>query len=246
MKINNSFVYNRVEKEGMNQPTIPTILHESYAQCYDDVVVCSALQAYQLRHGFVLSTHNLTYIEIGANHPVATSSTFLISKTFNVGGYLIEPNPELAEQLRKHRVKDAVIEAAVTTSDEETLDFFICADNEISSLDKNFVEKWSGVSTSYPGIKETITVKTAKVNDLLLLVEKFLVTILIIDVEGLDLQILKDIDYNEYRPYIIVVEPSEAYAPGTTNSMIEFMASKDYQLIGANFVNLIFQDKTKG
>lgn len=242
MTIDNEFVYRTVNLNGMDMPTIPAVLHESYAQCYDDVVVCSLLEAYQHINKIKLSQHNLTYIEVGANHPVSTSSTFLISKTFNVGGYLVEPNPELANQLRIHRDRDSIIEAAVTVDKEKTIDFFICSENEVSSLDKTFVEKWSGATTNFPGVKEKITVKAVNINDLLSLVEKFSVVVLTIDVEGFDLKILQNIYYDKYRPYIIVVEPSEAYAPGNTQKMIEFMSTKQYRLVGANFVNLIFQD----
>ena len=238
-------MYSVVDQNRMPNPTIPAWLNESYTQGYEDVVVCSALEAYQHRNNVALNGQNLTYVEIGANHPVATNSTFLISRVFGVYGYLVEPNPKLAQQLRQYRPNDAVLEVAVTTSDEETLDFFICEDNEVSSLDQKFVQEWAGITHSYPGVQEKITVNTAKINEILSLVSTIKLVVLSIDVEGMDLQILKDIDYDEYRPYIIIVEPSEAYNPGNTQNMIKFMKEKNYTLISANFVNLIFQDATQ-
>ena len=244
-KIVNPFVYEYIARFGVPNPTIPAWVHETYSQGYEDVVICGELEAYQLRNKVKLDHTNLTYIEVGANHPIATSSTFLISKKFQVGGLLIEPNPELAETLRNYRVNDEIIEAAVTTGDEKEIGFFLCEDNEISSVVEKFVEEWSGISNSFPGVQEKITVKAININELLKLVNNKDVVILTIDVEGLDLHILKDIDLEACRPYIIVIEPSEAYAPGNTNSMIEYMEQNDYRLMSANFVNLIFVDSTR-
>ena len=157
----------------------------------------------------------------------------------------MEPNPKLAEQLRTYRVNDNIIEAAVTVGEEKEIDFYLCSDNEISSVDKQFVEKWSGISNNFPGIQEKITVKTVNINELLEFVKDKEIVILTIDVEGLDLKILKDVNLESCRPYIIVIEPSEAYSPGNTKSMIDYMNDNNYKLISANFVNLIFADNSK-
>lgn len=239
-KIANPFVEHHVNTASAPQPTIPSWIHESYSQCYEDVIICGELNAYQLRNNTTLNSNNLTYVEIGANHPFSTSSTFLISKRFNTSGILVEPNPELANALRNYRPNDKVIEAAVVDNDEEEISFFLCEENEISSVDENFVAVWSGATKSYPGVQEKITVKTTRVNDLLSEVSDKEVVILFIDVEGLDLRILKDIDFSTYKPYIIVIEPSEAYAPGTTDSMIDYMNENGYRLFSSNFVNLLF------
>jgi FkbM family methyltransferase len=245
MKVINPFVYEYIRNNNAPNPTIPAWIHETYSQSYEDIIISCELGAYQYRNGLMLDSDNLTYIEVGANHPVCTSSTYLISKTFNVNGFLVEPNPKLAEQLRKYRTNDNVIEAAVVTSEEKEVDFFICSDNEISSIDKKFVDAWAGISRNYPGVQEKIKVKTARINEILSYTKDKKIVILSIDVEGMDLQILKDIDFSTHRPYIIVVEPSEAYIPGNTQNMVNYLSHHDYRLISANFVNLIFADATR-
>ena len=244
-KIINPFVYDYIVHYGVPNPTIPSWVHETYSQGYEDIIICGELEAYQLRNQVRLNHTNLTYIEVGANHPIATSSTFLLSKKFQVGGLLVEPNPKLAETLREFRVNDQIIEAAVVIGDEKEVDFFLCEDNEISSVDKKFVEEWAGITQSYPGVKEKITVKTVNINDLLKLTSDKEVVVLSIDVEGLDLPILKNINLSSYRPYLIIIEPSEGYLPGNTQSMIEYMNENNYELLSANFVNLIFKNKNE-
>jgi hypothetical protein len=65
-----------------------------------------------------------------------------------------------------------------------------------------------------------------------------------IDVEGYDMRLLEDIDFTKYHPFIIQVEPSDSYAPGTGAKMINFLDNKGYTLIGETDVNLIFKKNT--
>lgn len=121
--------------------------------------------------------------------------------------------------------------------DLEGIDFFLSPENEISSLDERFVNAWKDL-----GVQEKITVPTIRVNTLLDMVQGVEAVVLIIDVEGLDLRLLKDIDFEKHRPLIIEIEPSDGFAPGTSNAMIEYLESKDYVIIGETDVNLIFLD----
>ena len=240
-RIINSFVYDVVKSEKMPYPTIPPWLDETYSQAYEDIIILSSIIAHIVSNK--IRETSISYIEIGANHPVCTSPSYLISRKFNVGGILVEPNPKLAKILRQYRPLDTVVEAAVYCGEEKEIEFFISPENEVSSINKDFVENWKEATL---GIEETIKVKTIKVNELLNMVVNVAYLILSIDVEGHDLSILQDVDYNVHRPFIIQIEPSEHYSPGTTEKMIDFMKEKNYRLISMNYVNLIFQDNTRG
>jgi len=61
-----------------------------------------------------------------------------------------------------------------------------------------------------------------------------------IDIEGHDYEVLTDLRFDRFRPLIIIVEPSEEFAPGTVEKMMTFMESKGYSLYSRTFVNLIF------
>lgn len=237
----NPFVYYQVQTQNMPYPTIPPWMDETFSQCYEDVVISQHINAYLARNNINQTT--LSFIEIGANHPVCTSASYLFTKTFGIRGILVEPNPKLAEALRKFRPNDIVLEAAVTDNDEPEIEFHISPENEISSADEKFVKDWKNSSL---GIQETIKVKTVRINSLLEMVKDVSIVCLSIDIEGLDLRVLKDIDFAKYRPHFITIEPSEHYAPGTTQAIINHMKENDYQLIAMNYVNLIFEDKTKG
>jgi FkbM family methyltransferase len=233
-KIVNSFVYQRILEDGMPNSTIPAWIGETYSQCYEDVIIDSALRAHVKTLGRPVG--GITYVEIGANHPVCTSASYLLQRRYGVNGILVEANPKLIPALQKHRPHDLVVNAAVSDEDIATVDFYIAPDNEISSLDQNFVKAWKEGQ-----VQEKVTVPVIRINHLLETASAAELVMLSIDVEGYDMRLLEDIDFDRFKPFIIQVEPSDAYAPGTSARMIDFLASKGYTLIGETDVNLIFK-----
>lgn len=227
----NPFVYNHI-LNGMPNSTIPAHLTPSYSQNYEDVIIDSFLRVY---FKSLKNSISICYVEIGANHPVCTSSTFFFREKYNIRGILVEANPELIPALEKYRQGDLIVNSAVCDEDIKELDFHISNDNEISSLDKNFVDAWSGRE-----FKKTIKVPCVRINEIMEKTIKNNETLLFIDVEGMDLKILKDLDYDKYKPLVIVTEPSDGYLQGTSDKMIEFLNSKNYKLLAETNSNLIF------
>lgn len=226
----NPFVYEIIQSKGMATPDIPVKLMPTYSQCYEDVIIDSILKAYFRTHG----SRDFVFVEIGANHPVATSSSYLFREKYRMKSILVEANPKLTPELERFRPGDTIINKAVVDNDNPKIDFFISKNNETSSLDSNFVR----VRT--PGIVENISVPTIRINDILSNCIQSEV-ILSIDVEAYDIQILQDIDFNIYRPYLILIEPSEDYQPGSINQITSFMLGKKYSLIAETQVNLLFK-----
>lgn len=233
MTILNPFVSQEIVEHGMDDPTIPVVMQPSYAQAYEDVIIDGLIYAL-LTKGKRL---HLVFFEIGANHPVATSASFLLKKKYNVHTILVEANPDLIPALKKHRPDDTVIHAAVTNQPVKTVSFARCPDNEISSINESFVKAWKDGS-----ILDKIDVPAISINQL---IQRFYIyeaadIILSIDIEGHDYEVLTSLYFHRYKPLIVIVEPSEEFAPGTVEKMMTFMQSKGYSLYSRTFVNLIF------
>ena len=231
----NPFVANEIVQRGMNDPTIPVMMQPSYAQAYEDVIIDGLIYS-------MLSQNNkrlhLVFFEIGANHPVAPSASYLLKQKYGVHTILVEANPDLIPELRKHRPDDTVIFGAVTNKNVPTVSFAICPDNEISSVNESFVKAWKDGT-----ITDRIEVPALRINALfgMMYLHNVADMILSIDIEGHDYEVLTDIDFEKYRPIILMIEPSEEFAPGTVDKMISFMESKGYSLYSRTFVNLIFK-----
>lgn len=231
MRVPNNFVNDIIAMRVMPKPDIPAYLTPSYSQCYEDIIVESMMLAYSRTH----SVQKYVFVEIGANHPVCTSSSFLFKQKYGIPSILVEANPKLIPALNEFRKPDIVIAAAVVDTDAESVEFFVSENNETSSLDNKFV------TIRTPGIKESITVPTIRIDKVLERSTEYGNKIILsVDVEAYDLPILKDINWIKYRPLIVIVEPSEDYQPGSIRDIMQFLTEKNYSLISETAVNLIF------
>ena len=226
----NRYITEVIRAADMVPPTIPTYMQPTFAQAYEDVILQAILSAEQTKNKAGLS--GLMFIEIGANHPVNTSPSYYFEKYLGVPCILVEANPALIDELMKHR-KANVIHAAITNSGETEVEFHLSPDNEISSINKDFVKAWKDGK-----ITETIKVPAMSINDVMYAWKS---VILSIDVEGHDYEILTDIDFVAFKPLIIMIEPSEEFAPGTVDKIMNHLIPLGYELVARTFVNMIFK-----
>lgn len=236
-QIVNPFVYDAVEELKEVAPTITPWLHPTYSQKYEDVITAALLDAYALK---VPEPLKFGYVEIGANHPISTSSTYLLHERYSCAGILVEPNPMLAANLRKFRSFDHVIEAACVSNNATEVEMVICNDaNELSSVDPDFAARFMKKGLSYSRKR----VKAVNINEVMEIANKaFKLFTLSIDVEGPDVEILAAINYSAYRPIIIQIEASESIKPGNIDKIRQIMLNAGYVFIAHTFINLLFID----
>ena len=235
----NPYIYAQIDSVDGSCAPIPARLAEQYSQCGEDLIVISLLEA--LRKNKVSSLPDTSiYIEIGANHPISGSNTYLLNRR-GFQGILIEANPKLIAELRRHRPLDLIINAAINPSAQTFVDFYISNQHELSSLNKNFVASWHDGNV---GISETLRVPGMRINDLLQqYVGNKTVAYMSIDIEGLDYSVLSDMDFEKWRPIIIQTEPSENFTKGNADRIINLLDKNNYLLIGVTDVNFLFMDK---
>lgn len=239
MQKKNDFVYDQIEALDLPPPFFDVHFSEHYGQCAEDIIVSALIRAFALRYGKTLSS--LTYLEIGAHHPIATSATYLLHKRYHMSGVLVEANPHLIADLKRIRPYDTIVEAAVTDKPDAMVSFTISQSSELSSLNPDFITTWPGKGG---GMAETISVQAIRMNALM---QRFFAktppVYMSVDVEGIDLHLLKDMDLSRYRPCIVQVEPSEHFLVGNTKDIINYMSEKNYVLLAQTDVNLIFFNK---
>jgi FkbM family methyltransferase len=191
----------------------------SFSQCGEDLII---KYIFKLR-----GITNPSYIDIGANHPFYLSNTalFYINGSRGVN---IEANPELIESFNIHRQGDINLNLGISDVEEE-LDFYIMSDNTLSTFSK---EESDSIISSGKALKEVKKVRlTSLTNILEMYLEGEFPDFMSIDVEGMDMQILKSIDYSRKTPKIICVESAE-YSPNGSGArrseLIDFLVSKNY------------------
>lgn len=237
----NVSIYEDIARLGMKRPDIAVPHTASYGQCGEDVVVCAALRALAFSEGFELSAQS--YLEIGANHPVATSATWLLHEKLGMRGVLVEANPDLLDDLKQHRTGDRIVHAAIVADTKETAHLFVSSKNELSSINKEFVTQWPGDPVE---LSADLVVPALRINNLIS--EHMAGTsplFLSIDVEGADFFIIKDLDFTRFRPAVIQIEPSDHFRVNNSQEISDFLCEQSYMLIGRTDVNLIFADATR-
>lgn len=208
---------------------------KSYSQCGEDLIVSFALN---LIHG----SKPKSYLDIGANHPFHISNSALL---YSEGGKgtLIEPDPYFAEMLRKKRPRDKIYQCGVHFSGDDKADLFIFDTPTLNTFSKQEAERY--VSLGHK-LTQTLMVDLLNINTILESTDNL--DFMSIDIEGLDLTILKMIDWNKYRPTCICVETisyETINEPEKNHELISFMGSKNYFLYADTFINSIFIDRNK-
>ncbi|MDE6849049.1 MAG: FkbM family methyltransferase, partial [Ruminococcus sp.] len=187
-----------------------------------------------------------TYLDLGANHAVHLSNTYNFY-TKGARGVLLEANPELAKELSEQRPEDIVINRCLSEKSNEKLDFYIMNGDGLSSADFEAVQ---GFIKENPNLKieRTLSVDSITINEI---TEKYFPEkapdILNVDIEGMELTVLKMTDFEKFRPLIVICEMIE-YKNGLTvgqknQEIIDFMHGNDYEEFAFTGINSIFIDK---
>jgi FkbM family methyltransferase len=155
-----------------------------------------------------LTGPEIRYLDIGAAEPTNLNNTYLLS-TFGARGVLVEPDPDQAAKLRAARPRDTTINVGVAFDERQsaTLTRFT------SPLFNTFSERQADVvltssknwhPTQLQAVVDRIDVALVPINKILK--EHGAPHFLSIDAESLDFQILKSIDFSQFRPWIICME----------------------------------------
>ncbi|MBL0358569.1 MAG: FkbM family methyltransferase [Chitinophagaceae bacterium] len=189
-----------------------------------------------------------TYLDIGANEPRYISNTYFFYIRGS-RGVLMEPNPFLYKKLKKLRPHDTVVNAGIGISAAGEADFYLFPNyaNGLSTFSEKEARHWEQTGMKGLGkipVEKVIKLPLIPVNDIL---EKYFSSkapnFVSIDVEGLDLDILKSLDFAKYQPEVICVETlgyDDQQQTYKLNDIIGYMLTKEYEVYADTRVNTIF------
>tara|TARA_B110000503_G_scaffold134938_1_gene214634 strand:- start:14 stop:715 length:702 start_codon:yes stop_codon:yes gene_type:complete len=210
---------------------------KSFSQFGEDLIIESALN--------IIKEKNITYLDIGANHPFLISNTYYFYRNGSTGT-LIEPDPALYKNLKKKRPSDNILNCGVGFGNKiETAKLYIM-DNPVLNTFSFEEAKRLEQNTNYKIVND-LDIELIPIN-FILEEMKFLPSFISIDVEGLDYEILKNLDTQKYRPAIIVAE-TLTFEPNTggrkIEKIIELMLEKNYKVFADTRLNTIFINKDR-
>lgn len=238
----NPYIYEKTAAADIKSPQIPSILSEQYGQQGEDVILLGMLKALA-RQGILDTSLDWRCVEIGGNHAFGGSTTYLVESQLRVLSVIVEANPDLISDLQKARPYAQLVNVAITPDARMDKVALYCANhNELSSLHRDFVEQWHGGEVGVSAVLEVPAMTPQSLFEAHVPNPDQLL-FLSIDIEGADLCVAKAIDFSQWRPWFVQLEPSEHYNAGESDSMVTFMAEKGYRLTAETSVNLLFTDK---
>lgn len=207
----------------------------TYAQGGEDILVDYIFDKY-------LKIPNPTYLDIGAYHPYALSNTAYFYEKGS-SGVCVEPDPFLFDNIKKHRSRDTCLNAGIGGEAEEYAEFFIMGAKTLNTFSRSEAERYQ--SFGVHKIKEVIQIPLLSINKVIEDHFHPFPNFISIDVEGLDLEIIRTLNFDRYRPQVFCIETLTYAEDGTEqkiSGIIEYMISKGYFLYADTYINSIFVD----
>jgi FkbM family methyltransferase len=219
----------------IGKPEYPVDL-SSYSQAGEDAVLRFLFKDYSLE------LRDVTYLDIGARHPVFGSNTFLFYCA-GASGVCVDADITFIAMQREMRPRDTVLNVAVADRDASEGAFYFI-EGGASTLDKAEAVHRESFGTS--SIKQELKVPFVHINTLIAQHFATHPTLLSIDIEGMDLPVLKALDFARFPVPVICVETctySETHVRPKDHSIRDFLVTKGYEVYADTYVNTIFVNR---
>lgn len=201
----------------------------NYSQTGEDAIIRTLLH----------ETQPGIYVDVGCHDPIRYSNTFSLY-LHGWHGVNIDANPRLIERFKAVRRRDIAVCAAISDQESEVV-FHEFEDELVSTLSADALPEWEG---KWKKRGERV-VKTRTLNSVLkeTLQAGTEIDLLSVDVEGHDLNVLRSMDLDAFRPKLIVVEMHHLQLNRTEQSpIIRYLEDRGFIQIGYDTLNGYFAD----
>ncbi len=205
---------------------------KSYSQEGEDMILRGLFE--KQKTGF--------YVDVGAHHPKRFSNTFFFYKK-GWCGINIDAMPNSMKLFDKIRPRDINLEIPISDK-KQKLKYYMFNEPALNGFSKELAEKRDG-KDNYKIISEK-DMETSTLEEIL---EKYLphdqeIDFMSIDVEGLDLQVLKSNNWKLFRPKFLLVEVLGSSIEEMANSKeYKYLAGFGYEFFAKTLNTVIFQRK---
>ncbi|WP_199141787.1 FkbM family methyltransferase [Pedobacter sp. ASV12] len=206
----------------------------SFSQMGEDLIVKFILDALKLKQ--------ISYLDIGANHPYNMNNTYLFY-LLGMRGVCVEPNPVLFKKLKSIRKKDRCLNIGIGTGAKTTGKFFLTNNSLLSTFSEA-----EALQLEAAGQAKIISSQEVELLNINLLIERYFDTcpdFISLDVEGLDLAILQEFDFGRFRPKIFCIETvlfSNNLKGAKAEDIISLLQQNNYRVFADTYINTIFVD----
>lgn len=203
-----------------------------YSQEGEDLILKEFLS--DIKNGF--------YVDIGAHHPIRFSNTYLFYK-MGWSGINIDAMPGSMKAFKRKRPRDINLERGISGK-KGFLIYYMFDEPALNSFSEGLSKERDRNSEF-----KIIGKKKIKTYPLSYVLDKYLpkgkvIDFMSIDVEGLDLVVLKSNDWKKFSPRYILIECIEKDIEGIQKEEIyTFLKDKGYTIVGKTYRTLVFKRK---
>jgi FkbM family methyltransferase len=177
------------------------------------------------------------FIDVGANHPTIASNTYFFYK-MGWRGVNIDALPDAIDLFNRRRKKDTNIEVGVNEV-EAQMNFYMFKESSYNTFNEALVDDIKKVTVQL-GVKKiavkplSLILKHTKLSN---------IDFMSVDVEGLDLNVLRSNDWNSFRPKVVLVETFENGIEVEKSPIYQYMISIGYTYFCKSVTNAFYLEK---
>lgn len=178
------------------------------------------------------------YVDVGAHHPKRFSNTYYFYRR-GWSGINIDAMPGSMRLFKQWRPRDTNLEMGIAL-ESGALDYYVFNEPALNGFSAGLSREREQANNPYHA-KEIIKVNVAPLREVF---DRYLgnneIDFLSIDVEGLDLEVLRSNDWSKYRPKIVLAEILDSSLYDLDKDPVfRFMAEHGYAVF-AKQVNTVF------
>jgi Methyltransferase FkbM domain len=201
------------------------LFRKSYSQYNEDKIILQ-----------LLSNQKGYYLDIGSGRPISGSNTYALYR-LGWSGTAIDPLLNNARLFRLFRHRDRFLNAVVGAN-KQSIEFYEFEQYVYSTFYREAAEY--AIIHNQAKLRKITKIKNHFLDSSDLQKLNHFPSVLSIDCEGADFNILKSIDFSRYRPTIICVELFRSQSLDVNQNISAFLLEKNYQLISSTVLNGLF------
>ncbi len=195
-----------------------------------------------LMHYLFKNKKNGFYVDIGSFHPKIISNTYNLYKKMGWKGINVDPNPQTHKLFEKYRPNDINLRFGIAEKEEEKT-YYNFSYSGANTFDEAFGES----KTSRPW-NTLLSKERIKCVPLVSIFKAHVppgteINLLDIDVEGLDLQVLKSNNWSIYRPMVILVEDKEFRKNAGSSEIFLYLKEQGYEFHSYLDITLVMTER---
>jgi FkbM family methyltransferase len=214
--------------KGLRKVLLPGVQFH-FGMTAEDIVLRFLVEKY-------LGRKALTYVDVGCHEPTRISNSYLLYLE-GARGLAVDLNPKFGDQFKRARPNDTFVCAAVSDGTHEAMVHEFSA-TEVNTIDAVQSNIWL---TQFQPAGSRLTQTTSLSNLLERHIPNVNIDILLLDVEGHELHVLRGAQLSQTRPSIIVCELHGLELPNALgHTTVQFLRREGYALVAYATVNGYF------